>query len=250
MSYYPFIRLKNMVRSLTFRLFSFYNRVLKHKLPVYDLQTIELIRRLPADAVCVDIGVNEGQLFHAMTRHCTKGTIHGFEPIPHLNRYLARRYASGRVSIYPYVLSDTIETASFYYFPGRTGVSGLSRRWNVLRKLEARELKVQTNSLDALLELQKLDLIKIDVEGAELKVLKGARANIMRCRPVIVFECGYGGLDYFKGTPEEVYAFFEETGYVISLLRYYLDGLLPLDKHTFLYMYKHRYEFQFVAYSA
>lgn len=245
---YLLITLKNMIRISFYWVFRCYENFFKNKIPVYDLQTISVIRRLPKDAVCIDIGVNEGQLFNSMVKYCPQGTLYGFEPIPHLYKYLKTRYASARIHLFPMVLSDIEEEVCFYYFPRRTGVSGLSRRWALFSEIRAEELSLKTTSLDKVLDLSRIDLIKIDVEGAELRVLKGAKRNILRCKPLIVFECGYGGIDYFKGTPEQVFSFFEEIGYGISLLKYHLSDLLPLDRHSFVYLFKHRYEYQFIAY--
>jgi len=38
-------------------------------------------------------------------------------------------------------------------------------------------------------ELPRLDMLKADVEGMELSVLKGAKATLERCRPVLYLEC-------------------------------------------------------------
>jgi FkbM family methyltransferase len=245
---YLLISLKTIVRNIFYEIFMNYERFLKNKVPVCDLQTITIIRRLPPDAVCVDIGVNEGQLFNAMSKHCSKGKLYGFEPITHLYKYLSKRYRGDHIQFFPIALSDKEEEASFYYFPGRTGVSGFSRRWALFSDLKAEEMTIRTRCFDAILDLPRIDLIKIDVEGLELKVLKGTREHLIRCRPVIIFECGYGAIDYYKGTPEEVFAFFDEIGYSISLLKPYLAGQLPFDRHTFIYFFKHGYEIQYIAY--
>ena len=241
------IGLKNMFRSLIYFFYSEYERRFKNKIPVYDMQVISLIKRLPEDAVCIDIGVNEAQLFNFMVKRCTKGKIYGFEPIPHLYQYLRNKYQSPRVTLFQHVLSDREEEISFFYFPKRTGVSGISRRNELLQDLKPQELTVKTVVLDQMLDLDRIDLIKIDVEGAELKVLNGARELINKCRPVVVFECGYGGLDYFKSTPEDVFEFFDGIGYGLSLARNYLNGLKPMDRHTFLYTFKNEYEYQYLA---
>jgi FkbM family methyltransferase len=251
MKSYLLISLKNSIRSFAYWLYSYYERYFKHKISVYDLQAISVIRRLPKDAVCVDIGVNEGQLFNSMYRHCTSGTLYGFEPIPDLYNYLNKKYNSQRVHLKKMVLSDKEEAVQFYYFPRRTGVSGLARRSPLFKQLEAQELNYTAALLDDVLkDVPRIDLIKIDVEGAELKVFKGARETINRCRPVIIFECGYGGLEYFKGTPEEVFDFFEGIGYALSIQKPYLENHPPLDRHTFLHVFKNGYESQYIGHPA
>ena len=46
-------------------------------------------------------------------------------------------------------------------------------------------------TLDSL-DLSRLDLIKIDVEGMELEVLQGAKATLERFRPIIIVERAQG----------------------------------------------------------
>lgn len=228
-------------------LYRLYGRHLAKKLPQYDFEVIALIERLPENAVCIDIGVNEGQLFTFMTRHCYKGTVLGFEPIPPLYRFLSKKFSGKHVQLYPYALSDAEKKVPFYYFDGRSGVSGLSRRKTLLPDTEPLELTIQTKVMDEVLNLSQIDLIKIDVEGAEMNVLLGARQHLLRCNPVVVFECQAQGLNYFNSHPEQVFRFFHELGYGVSLVKYYLKGLPPLDMSTLLQLTHHRYEYQFVA---
>lgn len=245
--YYRRLDLSNIGRAFIYFLYHQYKDKISKKLPVYDLEVVSIIKRLPKDAVCIDIGVNEAQLFSSMIKHCTKGKVYGFEPVPILYQYLDAKFSGEKVHVFPNALSDTEAEVPFYYFPKRSGVSGLSNRIPLLGNIKVEKLQIRTVTLDSVLDLQRIDLIKIDVEGAELKVLKGAIEHIQSCKPIIVFEWQQQGSDYFETKSEEIFAFFQDLGYGVSLTKYYLMGLPPLPPQTLLNLTKHRYEYQFVA---
>src|SRR5882762_3725335 len=102
------IGFKNFFRDLVYKIYRVFYKKISHKIPHYDLETIRIIKAfLPVDANCVDVGVNEGQIFYYLTQHCSKGRIMGFEPIPFLYTYLKKKYANSRVEIFNHVLSNT-----------------------------------------------------------------------------------------------------------------------------------------------
>lgn len=108
------LRLSDLGRNAAYALYLFWFNRFSKKLPLYDLEVIRLIDRLPKNAVCIDVGVNEGQLFTYMKRHCSSGTLIGFEPIPSLYNYLTKKFSFKNVQLYPYALSNTEEIASFF----------------------------------------------------------------------------------------------------------------------------------------
>jgi hypothetical protein len=76
-------------------------------------------------------------------------------------------------------------------------------------------------SLDDYLDrhpLSRLDAVKIDVEGAEVRVLRGARRTVERFRPVIVFEVCPMWLARSGTSVEELFSVVEEPGYTIHEL--------------------------------
>jgi len=63
------------------------------------------------------------------------------------------------------------------------------------------------------LNLTKVNAIKVDVEGAELEVLRGAMNTLKRFHPKLVVEVDLGQLANFKTTPEDLVAVITGAGY-------------------------------------
>lgn len=80
---------------------------------------------------------------------------------------------------------------------------------------------VANQSLDNALQdvtTTKRTFIKIDVEGAELSVLRSARESLARLKPTLLIEVHDYALPAFGESTETVYAFLREHGYVINQL--------------------------------
>jgi hypothetical protein len=84
-------------------------------------------------------------------------------------------------------------------------------------ELERKDI-VEVRRLDDVLNenpLARLDIMKIDVEGAELRLLRGAVETLRKYRPVLLFEVAEGTLKRQGGSPKALLAFLHSENYLI-----------------------------------
>jgi FkbM family methyltransferase len=152
-----------------------------------------------------------------------------FEVVPHKIRFLRRKFPD--VEVRQLALSDRAGQTRFFVCSHLSGFSSLARPY----RRKAEEITVETARLDDVLPAdRRVDFVKLDVEGAELLVLRGAAATLARCRPILVFECGPGGPRSFGYAAEDLYDFVTGLeGYSVFTLKAFLDGGGPIDRDGF-----------------
>lgn len=77
-------------------------------------------------------------------------------------------------------------------------------------------IECNSTSIDAYVEarqIKNISLMKIDVEGFEMRVLQGARRTILRDRPLIVCEVIASHLERAGSTPEDIFREVAHLGY-------------------------------------
>lgn len=146
-----------------------------------------LAASLHEDSLYVDVGANRGQVLAEAVRIAPRARHIAFEPIPPLAAELQSRFPT--VDCRRKALGATVERTQFCYFTELDGWSGLRRNSEISdERGRPRYIDVEVSTLD--LELAELTptLVKIDVEGAELGVLEGARSLLARARPLLILE--------------------------------------------------------------
>jgi len=144
------------------------------------------------------------------------GTVYAFEPAEANRKYLKRhlKYNDIRnVRVLPYVIGEETREGQVFYEKGATdpmnslrlksGAGGYS-------KVYRRQV-----SLDDFVEGSNVrpELIKVDVEGAECNVLKGARRSILKYRPDIFLSVHPRQLALFDSSVDELKAIIDDLGY-------------------------------------
>jgi FkbM family methyltransferase len=161
-----------------------------------------LLRRIVAPGdVCIDVGAAGGAHLLVMARRVgPTGQVLGFEPRPGSHRFLERVVQvaglADRVRLHAVALADepgqqalcvpVVPTRA--HFRGSTADPDQAAAFGTLPR---REIEVPTSTLDvevARHQLSHVDVVKCDVEGAELLVLAGARRVLREHRPVVVLE--------------------------------------------------------------
>lgn len=136
----------------------------------------------PAGGTAVDVGASVGLHTLALARAIgPAGKLHAFEAEPRLEPFLRRTlHANGLHQVELKILAVGAEHGEAVFHVART--IGHSSLYALGSPSEVREeVKVQLRPLDELIpETTKVDVIKIDVEGAELDVIKGAEKTLVR----------------------------------------------------------------------
>lgn len=202
----------------------------------YDLQTVEVMQRvLTTGSNCVDVGCHQGCILRDMLRFAPLGTHYAFEPIPSMCQSLRKTFGGRRgVHIHEVALGDTDGETRFNIVTTNPGFSGMRRRDYPREDETVVEIPVQVRRLDGLWPRElPLHFLKIDVEGAELLVLKGACETIRRDRPCVVFEHGLGAADVYGTAPEQVHDLLTGCGLQVFLMEEWLQARSPLSREAF-----------------
>jgi FkbM family methyltransferase len=180
-------------------------------------------------AVCLDVGAEYGLYTWALAGLVgPAGHVHAVEPQPGPSTFVdtARRVLqAGNVTVHRTALGDAagggvLAQPRRRLLPvhGRafltTGASGLGSNAEFPRHEDVPVTVTTVDVLVGALDLERLDFVKVDIEGAEARLLAGARGTLAAFRPVLMLELEDRHLARFATTVARVVAGLEADGYV------------------------------------
>jgi FkbM family methyltransferase len=204
-----------------------------------------LTRELQPWHTFMDVGANLG--YFTVLGAALVERVVAFEPAARTHRYCASNIAlNGLTNVELHQRGLWSERASLPIVSDASGVNAAIDRSADASAVDT----IEAVSLDELiasgdLTLSRLDLVKMDVEGAELSALTGMRDTIARFRPTIVMEVNRPMLATFGRTIEDVWSFFTGASYELRVFEHWqerepiaavtlneLDRLCPRDGLT------------------
>ncbi len=176
---------------------------------------------------CLDVGANLGYytlLFAQLTNG--KGDVHAFEPSPEEVERLGRNVSLNpfrNIRIHALALSDVT---------GKIGITERRKGGNTRIAATNREAvhNIDGMTLDEFVSTEKIaniELMKIDVEGAEVKFLKGGLNTLSRLTPVMIIELNPEALSRFGNRIPDVQELLQNRHY--RLYRLSPQGLKRFD---------------------
>lgn len=175
----------------------------------------------------LDVGVNYGHtLLEMASRIGDEGRIYGFEPVPFLYKKALHNISLNNFSNITLINKAISSTAGELYFDsvdnthnsGGTKMSFDSDSNN----------KVEAITIDDFFESEKLtgiDLIKADIEGFEMEMLKGATQTLSKYKPMLFLELNNDFLSQAGSSGADMIKFLSELGYKV----YNADGFKQLS---------------------
>ena len=169
-------------RYLPFRL---YHRIRCYKYAKYRNPELKLIASLVTkDQISIDIGANLGLFTDFMSK--ASKHVFAFEPNPYPLENL-KHLIDKNVTILPIALGNTNGPTEIRIPHHANGWSSNGASLALKTEEPGKLIDIQCRKLDSL-NLENIGLIKIDVEGFEIEVLKGARETLLKNKPAMIIE--------------------------------------------------------------
>jgi FkbM family methyltransferase len=229
--------LKNKNFSFYFLLFNYINMFISFKRKFDKLHYWKIIKfnlkklESTSELIIYDIGANKGEWSKAALRNLSVSKIYAFEPLREMRKY----FISKKIEVFSELLSNNFDTIDFHYSTNYDGSTGSSiypenTAFGSMMQVEQRN----TVTLDSIIARNNLpypSLIKIDVQGAELKVLEGSQKCLSFVHFII---CELPIAEYNIGAPttSEYFDYFEKLGFLpIEIIEQHFsqDRLLQFD---------------------
>lgn len=190
----------------------------------YHKELSEQIRPLVSEgSVIIDVGAHSGQHTKIFARLVPRGHVYAFEPGVYARSILTKAMAVrgfGNVTVVPLGLSDVATTEILNVPLKRSGSMGFGLS-HIGKADEGRPgvtEEIHITTLDIFAEAQKLeriDFIKVDIEGWEFNFLKGAIGTIKKHRPSLQLEVTPSTLERANATPADIFELLMSLDYVV-----------------------------------
>lgn len=193
----------------------------------YDPDLHRTLERLVQPGMtCLDVGANLGEMaLHMALKTGTSGRVYAFEPAPaafeRLQKHIQRNSAEQIVRAFPLALSNRKGTATISCPAPEQDNQGLGSLVNRDAQLAPLKFEIATATLDDFATGQKLDrigLIKVDIQGAEFDFFQGAARVLEEHSPDVLVEISPDDLKHSGKSSRDLCQLIESYGYAIYRL--------------------------------
>lgn len=170
----------------------------------FDRENVAVFARLcDTDSRVLDVGANIGITAIAFSRICLAGQVAAIEPLPHVYEYLRRNIsASGAANVktFNFALGSCEAAAVMQGHPSDYAASFIADKYQIpatdhsAHNISIRRLDETFSELS----LDRLDFMKVDVEGFELEVFAGAEKTLATYEPIVFFEMNHWCLNIYR----------------------------------------------------
>jgi FkbM family methyltransferase len=207
-------------------------RVLARFTPWAEPELLGLREVVKPGDTCIDIGAALGHYTVTLSRLVgSHGTVHSIEPLvfAHPTLSLLLRPREGRNIVRHSVALGTEQGREVMSVPVRHGVPVTGRSFLTAGSkglgsneefTDHLEVFVKTDTFDHFVEanrISRVDFVKADVEGAELRVLEGGKETIDRFKPALLVEIEERHVERFGYRARDVVDFLGDRGYRMSV---------------------------------
>lgn len=218
----------------------------------------------------LDIGGCEGEESVRYSKLFPFSTIYIFEPLPSNQKLIKQhieKYKVDNVELIPFAVSDTKGVSHFYVSSGKPKDQPNDLDWDFGNKSSSlllpdeiknpdwlyfkEKINVETITLNDFFvekELGKIDFIHMDVQGAELKVLKGAKDYLKKVKAIWL---EVSNIELYKGQPltSDIEKFMKSNNFTLvkSKFKWQVGDQLYLNNNYFktVFLFNRKFQWYF-----
>lgn len=214
-----------------------------------EKELLVLYYLLNENHVAVDVGANNGAYCYFFKEIKKAKTVYAFEPLPNLYKKLTIWFKN--IELFNLALSNKKEVTKIHIpiiddklYESRAKLDDLKEA----NETGYKEIEINIDTLDHILESKKinqLDIIKIDIEGHELKAIEGAIKSINTFKPYLLVEIEsrhhnhsiVEPVEYVCGLKYKAFFFNFKTKSLESFSQYNISEMQnPKNQNTFNYI--------------
>ena len=197
---------------------------------VWEQHLLDVIDKYVEEGtVAIDAGANFGSISVPISKKLGQdGKLYSFEMSETMTERLVKNLNQndcGNVEVFNLALSDKIKEKVFFEEPKE----GERHNFGDIKiNKQSKGKEVEATTIDSLDIQGKVSFIKIDCQGYDLKVMKGAKETIKKNKPTIVFEWEEDMSIEFDDTIKDVFNFYSELNYEVTKIK--KDDWIALPK--------------------
>lgn len=179
----------------------------------FEEQLLGVLKSVASDATgdVIEVGANIGTTFVTVARDFPQLHFHCVEPVPEFFALLkenAQTFAATNVTLYPLALASTSDKE--IHIHTLLGTAGAVKRFD---GYVSGVITKKCRTMDELFKGSRPLLVKVDVDGFELDVLRGGAGLLKKWQPWLYLEYDTKIMRRVHSSPEELQALLESLGY-------------------------------------